>query len=78
MSCGIPSQWADKKKEVGNNVCVCGHKLQSELHVTTTEGIIEWVGKKCCPEMTLVKMGIGLNKCLVKMNGGCIDEFEEV
>ena len=59
-SYGIQSHWIGKEKELGNNVYVYGHKMQLELHITTAEEIIEWVGKKRSHEMTLlVKKGIG-------------------
>ena len=53
-SYGIPSHWIGKEKELGNNMYVYGHKMQSELYVTTTKEIVEWVGKQYSHEMILL------------------------
>ena len=45
-SYGVPKHWVGKEKELGNNVYVYGEVYQSELYITTTEEIVECVGKK--------------------------------
>ena len=59
---GAPNNWIGEEEEHGNNVCVHGHKLQSELCLATAEEMAESVGQKCgeCERISL-KNGIELS-----------------
>ena len=45
-SYGVPKHWVGKEKELGNNIYVYGEVYQSEMYITTTEEIAEYVGKE--------------------------------
>ena len=61
----MPKHWVGKEKELGNNVYVYGEVHQSELYITTTEEIAEYVGKKYSRHVQLL-VGKGIELQLVE------------